>query len=342
MTERSDQVVDPGCRHAPVGQVGQQLRRVRRRRGARRARPTPGSSGPTSQYLAAGNTMRNGYPGYVAGFDVRAGARLAGHPARRAATRRARRARSRSKRGARADPRRAGRRRARRRRRHRAEGLLRPAPGRAPGGPRLAALPRARRHEPDVLRAVRAPAHGAVRRDDRRTSRRSRSRTAVTGSTNPYARYRKEFTIDEIAESPVVADPLRLVDICATSDGAAARRARERRVRGAPRRHGSPGSDRRDLDGHADVPEHLPRHARHRDRLGGRRDAAGALVPRLDRARRVRGSRASVPTTSTSPRSTTSRPRSSSTGTRTSGCARRVRPRPCCTRARRRSAGASR
>ncbi len=42
------------------------------------------------------------------------------------------------------------------------------------------------------------------------------------GLANEYARYRKEFTADEIAESPVVADPLRLVDICATSDGAAA------------------------------------------------------------------------------------------------------------------------
>jgi acetyl-CoA acetyltransferase len=42
------------------------------------------------------------------------------------------------------------------------------------------------------------------------------------GLTNANARYRKVFTEDEIAESPVVADPLRLVDICATSDGAAA------------------------------------------------------------------------------------------------------------------------
>jgi acetyl-CoA acetyltransferase len=41
------------------------------------------------------------------------------------------------------------------------------------------------------------------------------------GLTNPNARYRKEFGFDEIEESPVVADPLRLVDICATSDGAA-------------------------------------------------------------------------------------------------------------------------
>src|SRR5260370_23048939 len=42
------------------------------------------------------------------------------------------------------------------------------------------------------------------------------------GASNPNARYRKVFTEDEIADSPVVADPLRLVDICATSDGAAA------------------------------------------------------------------------------------------------------------------------
>jgi acetyl-CoA acetyltransferase len=42
------------------------------------------------------------------------------------------------------------------------------------------------------------------------------------GLGNPNARYRKEFTAEDIAKSPVVSDPLRLVDICATSDGAAA------------------------------------------------------------------------------------------------------------------------
>lgn len=42
------------------------------------------------------------------------------------------------------------------------------------------------------------------------------------GLHNPYARYRKEVSADEVMESPVVADPLRLLDICATSDGAAA------------------------------------------------------------------------------------------------------------------------
>jgi acetyl-CoA acetyltransferase len=42
------------------------------------------------------------------------------------------------------------------------------------------------------------------------------------GYENPNARYRSLVTADEVDASPVVADPLRLLDICATSDGAAA------------------------------------------------------------------------------------------------------------------------
>jgi acetyl-CoA acetyltransferase len=42
------------------------------------------------------------------------------------------------------------------------------------------------------------------------------------GLENPNARYRKEFTEDEVLASPIVSDPLRLLEICATSDGAAA------------------------------------------------------------------------------------------------------------------------
>jgi acetyl-CoA acetyltransferase len=42
------------------------------------------------------------------------------------------------------------------------------------------------------------------------------------GVNNRYARYRKEVTAEEVMSSPVVSDPLRLLDICATSDGAAA------------------------------------------------------------------------------------------------------------------------
>ena len=42
------------------------------------------------------------------------------------------------------------------------------------------------------------------------------------GALNPKARYRKEFSMEEVLNSPMVADPLRLLEICATSDGAAA------------------------------------------------------------------------------------------------------------------------
>jgi acetyl-CoA acetyltransferase len=42
------------------------------------------------------------------------------------------------------------------------------------------------------------------------------------GLHNENARYRKAVSHEEMAASPVVADPLRLLDICATSDGGAA------------------------------------------------------------------------------------------------------------------------
>jgi acetyl-CoA acetyltransferase len=42
------------------------------------------------------------------------------------------------------------------------------------------------------------------------------------GVENPNARFRKENSVEDVVNSPVVADPLRLLDICATSDGAAA------------------------------------------------------------------------------------------------------------------------
>ncbi|MBA7668582.1 hypothetical protein ES703_76695 [subsurface metagenome] len=42
------------------------------------------------------------------------------------------------------------------------------------------------------------------------------------GALNPKARYRREFTVEEVLNSPMVADPLRLYEICATSDGAGA------------------------------------------------------------------------------------------------------------------------
>lgn len=42
------------------------------------------------------------------------------------------------------------------------------------------------------------------------------------GYTNPKARYKKMFTMEDVLASPMVSDPLRLLQICATSDGGAA------------------------------------------------------------------------------------------------------------------------
>ncbi|WP_432075942.1 lipid-transfer protein [Streptomyces wuyuanensis] len=47
-------------------------------------------------------------------------------------------------------------------------------------------------------------------------------KNAAAGALNPYARYRTAVSAGQVASSPVVADPLRLLDICATSDGGAA------------------------------------------------------------------------------------------------------------------------
>ena len=54
------------------------------------------------------------------------------------------------------------------------------------------------------------------------------------GAENPLARYRRAYSIEDVLASPLVADPLHLLELCATSDGAAAvvlcsdRMARER------------------------------------------------------------------------------------------------------------------
>jgi acetyl-CoA acetyltransferase len=47
-------------------------------------------------------------------------------------------------------------------------------------------------------------------------------KNAANGLHNPYARYRKEVTAADVEASPTVSSPLRLLDICATSDGGAA------------------------------------------------------------------------------------------------------------------------
>ncbi|WP_424536566.1 lipid-transfer protein [Sphaerisporangium viridialbum] len=47
-------------------------------------------------------------------------------------------------------------------------------------------------------------------------------KNARAGALNPNARYREAVSAEQVLASPMVADPLRLMDICATSDGGAA------------------------------------------------------------------------------------------------------------------------
>jgi acetyl-CoA acetyltransferase len=60
--------------------------------------------------------------------------------------------------------------------------------------------------------------YGATERDFARV----KVKNARHGLNNPNARYRKEVTEEEVMASPIVSNPLRLLDICATSDGGAA------------------------------------------------------------------------------------------------------------------------
>ncbi|HLG88707.1 MAG TPA: lipid-transfer protein [Alphaproteobacteria bacterium] len=60
--------------------------------------------------------------------------------------------------------------------------------------------------------------NGATQRDFAQV----KVKNAKHGLHNPNARYRKEVSADDVMASAIVADPLRLLDICATSDGGAA------------------------------------------------------------------------------------------------------------------------
>ena len=51
---------------------------------------------------------------------------------------------------------------------------------------------------------------------------RIKAKNSKHGFKNPNARYKKVFTEEEVLASPMVSDPLRLFEICATSDGGAA------------------------------------------------------------------------------------------------------------------------
>lgn len=44
----------------------------------------------------------------------------------------------------------------------------------------------------------------------------------IHGALNPYAQFQKKFTVEEVLNSPMIADPLTLFSCCPNSDGAAA------------------------------------------------------------------------------------------------------------------------
>ena len=211
---------------------------------------------PDVQFVSGGETVRNGYPGYVAGATFAQalgwnGAQVASSYAACASGATA------LGRGPRPDPGRVLRRRAGDRRRHDAQGLPRTQQGRARRRPRLAPVPPPRRDQPDLLRPLRPPAHGAVRRD-REDFAQVKVKNARHGLDNPYARYRKEVTVDDVLAAPLVSDPL-----------AAARHLRDQRRRAprsscaastTPASHGAENPVRvaRDLDGHAELPADRP------------------------------------------------------------------------------------
>ena len=153
------------------------------------------------QFVAGADTIRNGYPGFIAGATF---AQKLGWTGVRVVVelRRVRVGRAGARSSARAqilagfcdvalvD-----------RRRHHAEGLLRPGRRRAQERPRLAALPPARRDQPDVLRALRAPPHGPLRRD-RDDFAQVKVKNSRHGLENPNARFRKESTVDDVLDEP--------------------------------------------------------------------------------------------------------------------------------------------
>ena len=188
---------------------------------ARAALADAGLAWTDIQFVAGADTIRNGYPGFIAGATFAqklgwTGVRVSSSYAACASGAQALHA------GARADPRRLLRRRPRGRRRHHAEGLLRPGRRRAQDDPdwlRFHLLGATNPVYFALYARRRMDLYGATAEDfaagegEERAARPARTRTP--GS----ARRSRSTTCSTV---PIVADPLRLLDICATSDGGAA------------------------------------------------------------------------------------------------------------------------
>lgn len=172
------------------------------------------------QFVAGGDTIRNGYPGYVSGATFSQALGWTGAPVS-------------SSYGACAS----GAQAIDSARAHILAGLVDVAlvvgADAAPKG-FFAPVGGERKDDPDWLRfrllgatnpiyfglyaRRRMEVYGATQRDFAKV----KVKNSRHGLSNPYARYRKEVSEDEVARSAVVSDPLRLLEICATSDGGAA------------------------------------------------------------------------------------------------------------------------
>jgi len=172
------------------------------------------------QFVAGGDTMRNGYPGYVAGATIAqalgwSGAQVAstyGACATGAQAIDVARARILAGLcevalvvGADAAP----------------KGFFAPAGGERPSDPdwqRFHLLGATNPVYFGLYARRRMALYGASERDFAQV----KVKNSRHGLANPNARYRKLVTAEEVLASPMVSDPLRLLQICATSDGGAA------------------------------------------------------------------------------------------------------------------------
>ncbi|MBW8484041.1 lipid-transfer protein [Actinomadura parmotrematis] len=187
---------------------------------ARAALADAGLSWPDVQYVAGADTIRNGYPGFIAGATFAqalgwSGARVSSSYAACASGAQAiGNARAQILAGlcdvalvvgADAAP----------------KGFFKPVGGDRPDDPdwlRFRLLGATNPIYFALYARRRMAIHGATLDDFAAV----KVKNARHGLANPNARYRKKVTAEDVAASAVVADPLRLLDICATSDGGAA------------------------------------------------------------------------------------------------------------------------
>ncbi|USZ78422.1 thiolase family protein (plasmid) [Halorussus vallis] len=85
-------------------------------------------------------------------------------------------------------------------------------------------------HEAEYAQGVTLPSYGGLAADaylrrydaDRAALAQVAVKNHANATENPYAQFRREITVEDVLDSPKVAEPLRLYDCCPTSDGAAA------------------------------------------------------------------------------------------------------------------------